>query len=121
MAEPLVSDELWNELEPLIPQKKADPRGGAPRKMTRRCLEGIVYVLRTGTQWQKLPVSQLWPSGTTCWRRFTEWSLAGIWPELHQRLLQKLGRLGQINLERAVIDSASVRAKKGAHTPAPAL
>ncbi len=120
MAEPLVHDELWNEIEPLLPKHPADPRGGAPRRSDRDCLEGIVHVLRTGCQWKLLPKSELWPSGITCWRRFTEWTHAGVWPQLHRRLLNLLGKAGAVDLSRVVVDSASVRAKKGARTPAPA-
>jgi transposase len=120
MAEPLVSDELWYQLEPLLPKHPPDPRGGAPRKPDRDCLEGIIHVLRTGTQWQQLPACDRWPSGSTCWRRFTEWTTAGIWPQLHRRLLNRLGIAGLVSLEKAVVDSASVRAKKGVCTPDPA-
>lgn len=120
MAEPLVSDELWIQIEPLLPKHTPDPRGGAPRVPDRPCLEGIVHVLRTSTQWQKLPKTALWPSGSTCWRRFTEWSRCGVWTQLHRRLLNLLGTAGAVDLETVVVDSASVRAKKGARTPAPA-
>jgi|SRR5579884_556104 len=120
MAEPLVSNELWNEIEPLLPKHPPDPRGGAPRKPDRACLEGVVYVLRTGCQWKLVPKSNLWPSGSTCWRRFTEWTKAGVWPQLHRRLLNLLGSAGAVDLDRIIVDSASVRAKKGARTPAPA-
>jgi len=121
MAEPLVSDELWNEIQPLLPKHAPDPRGGAPRKGDRSCLEGIVHVLRTGTQWQRLPKTDLWPSGSTCWRRFTEWTRNGVWTQLHRRLLNLLGVADALDIEAVVVDSASVRAKKGARTPAPAL
>ena len=120
MAEPLISDELWhNEVEPLLPKHPPDPRGGAPRKPDRPCLEGILHVLRTGTQWQRLPQCALWPSGSTCWRRFTEWTNAGVWPQLHRRLLNLLGVAGEADVETVIVDSASVRAKKGARTPDP--
>jgi transposase len=120
MAEPLVTDELWNQIEPLLPRHSPDPRGGAPRKSDRPCLEGIVHVLRTGTQWQRLPKCDLWPSGSTCWRRFTRWTGSGVWTQLHRRLLNLLGVAGAVDVETVIADSASVRAKKGAHTPAPA-
>jgi transposase len=121
MAESLVLDGVWTEIEPLLPKHHRDPRGGAPRKPDRHCLEGIVHVLRTGTQWQELPKCDLWPSGSTCWRRFKEWTMAGVWPQLHRRLLNLLGVAGEIDLDRVVVDSASLRAKKGgAHTgPSP--
>lgn len=117
MAESFVSDAFWYEVKPLFPRHPPDPRGGAPRADDRKCLEGIAYVLRTGCQWQMLPASDRWPSGSTCWRRFTEWSKAGVWPQLHRKLLNRLGKAGRIKLDTVVVDSASVRAKKGARTP----
>ncbi len=120
MAEPLVSDELWAEVEPLLPRHPPNPKGGAPRKPDRPCLEGVLHVLRTGCQWAMLPACDRWPSGSTCWRRFTEWTATGIWPRLHRRLLNLLGAAGAVDLDRVVVDSASVRAKKGARTPDPA-
>jgi transposase len=117
MAEPLVTDELWNGIEPLLPKHPMTSKGGAPRKPDRPCLEGIVHVLRTGTQWQKLPCCDRWPSGSTCWRRFDEWTRAGVWPQLHRILLNKLGSWGAVNLGHVVVDSASVRAKKQERTP----
>lgn len=120
MAEPFISDEFWNEIKPLLPEHPPNPRGGAPRKNDRQCLEGIAHVLRTGCQWERLPKCDRWPSGVTCWRRFTEWSQAGVWPQLHRKLLNRLGKAGEVRLDTVVVDSASVRAKKGAHIPDPA-
>jgi transposase len=75
-------------------------------------------VLKTGMPWQMLPTELGYGSGSTCWRRFHAWTQLGVWPKLHQHLLRVLGRRGRINLERAVIDSASMRALKGGRTPA---
>jgi transposase len=75
-------------------------------------------VLKTGIPWQMLPTELGYGSGSTCWRRFHAWTQSGVWPELHRRLLRVLGRRGRINLERAVIDSASVRALNEGRTPA---
>ena len=118
MAEPFISDEFWNEIKLLLPEHPPNPRGGAPRKNDRQCLEGIAHVLRTGCQWQSLPKCDRWPSGVTCWRRFSEWSRAGVWPQLHRKLLNRLGKAGEVRLDTVVVDSASVRAKKGVHTAA---
>jgi transposase len=119
MRQALVCDELWSHVEPLLPRHLPDPRGGAPRTPDRPCLEGILYVLKTGCQWQMLPSCELWPSGSTCWRRFAEWTAAGIWPQLHRLLLNALGVAGQIDLSVAVVDSASTRAVKGGRTAVP--
>lgn len=119
MAKKRVSEKLWKVIEPLLPEQKPSPRGGRPPVPNRACLEGIIFVLRTGIAWQDLPTRLGYGSGSTCWRRFRDWTELAVWPQLHQKLLRLLGRRGQINFERAVIDSASLRALKGGRTPAP--
>ena len=51
-----VSDELWEVLEPLIPEHVNTHRfgGGRPRVPDRTCADGIFYVLRTGCKWKAL-------------------------------------------------------------------
>ena len=119
MAE-LVSDELWKQIEPLLPPlPPPSPKGGRPPVQHRRALTGIVFVLKTGIPWQDLPTEMGCGSGSTCWRRFADWTRLSVWSKLHALLLATLGKAGAVNLERAVIDSASVRAVFGGHTPAP--
>jgi transposase len=118
MAKKRVSESLWKAIAPLLPAPTPSPKGGRPAVPDRACLEGIIFVLKSGLPWQMLPTELGYGSGSTCWRRFRAWTRLGVWPELHRRLLRVLGRRGQINLERAVIDSASVRALKGGRTPA---
>jgi transposase len=52
-------------------------------------------------------------SGSTCWRRFQRWTAAGVWEKVHQQLVVALGEHGLLNFERAVVDSASLRALQG--------
>jgi len=112
-----VTDELWAEIEPLLPKRRMTSNGGRPWRDDRAALAGIVFVLRTGIPWQALPAELGCGSGSTCWRRFAEWTEAGVWPELLERLIARAGRLGLIDLCRAVIDSQSVRAVSGGRTP----
>ena len=119
MAE-LVSDELWEQIEPLLPpEPEPSPLGGRPRVTNRQALTGVVFVLKTGIPWQALPTEMGCGSGSTCWRRFAEWTRLAVWSKLHTLLLSQLGKAGAVNLERAVIDSASVRAVFGGRTPDP--
>ncbi len=118
MARALVTDRLWAQLEPLLPPEKAKPAGGRPRASDRACLVGILFVLKTGCAWNDLP-AELAPSGPTCWRRFREWTAAGVWPRLWTQLLRSLGKIEGIDLSRAVIDSASFRAVFGGLTRVP--
>jgi transposase len=115
-ATDVVSDELWALIEPLLPARPPAKRGrtGRPRRDDRAALEGIVYVLRTGIGWAKLPVELGYGSGWTCWRRLREWSDAGVWEEVHRLVLDELARRGSLDWSRCSIDSVSVRAKRGA-------
>ena len=65
MAE-LVSDELWRQIEPLLPPlPPRSPKGGRPRVEHRPALTGIVFVLKTGIPWQDLPTEMGCGSGST--------------------------------------------------------
>jgi len=115
----LVSDELWAIIEPLLPAHPPQPKGGRPWVADRAALCGIIYVLKTGIQWQHLPTELGCGSGVTCWRRLRDWQAAGVWHRLHRALLDRLGEADRIDWSRASADSASVPAKKGARRPAP--
>ncbi len=114
MAKELLPDELWARIEVLIPPPRAYPRGGRPRVDDRAALTGILFVLKTGIQWEELPKEMGCGSGMTCWRRVRDWQAAGVWEALHEALLDDLGRSGAIDWDRVSVDSASVRAKGGA-------
>ena len=117
MAFTLLPDRLWNEIEPLLPRERSKPKGGRPRVDNRACLTGIVYVLRTGMPWRFVPAELGCGSGVTCWRRLRDWTKAGVWPRIHEKLLALLGRRGRLDASLVVMDSASVRAVLGARTP----
>src|SRR4051812_41491634 len=114
MSAPLVPDDLWEAIEPLLPNELPKPKGGRPRVPDRAALAGIVFVLRTGCPWRLLPKELGCGSGTTCWRRLRDWQAAGVWERLHERLLNWLGDDAAIDWSRASVDSLSVRAKRGA-------
>jgi transposase len=114
MSKPLVSDELWNVIAPLLPPEPPKPKGGRPRVPDRAALTGIIFVLRTGLPWELLPREMGCGSGSTCWRRLRDWQRAGVWERLHRTLLDRLGEADQIDWSRASLDSRSVPAKRGA-------
>src|SRR5688500_5872449 len=120
MAVELLPDELWDEVEPLLPGHRPQPKGGRPPVDDRLCLRGLIFILRSGMAYALLPTEVFGVSGVTCWRRLRDWTRAGVWPELHRRILNRLGKLGQIDQSKAVIDSQSLRAVFGGRTPAPA-
>ena len=98
-ATDIVTDELWTLIAPLIPTRPPAKRGrtGRPRCDNRAALEGIVFVVRTGIGWAKLPRELGYGSGWTCWRRLREWQDAGVWEDLHRLVLDDLTRRGQLD------------------------
>ena len=115
MAKELVSDELWEIIEPLLPPEPPKPEGGRPRVDDRAALTGIIFVLKSGIPWEMLPQEMGCGSGVTCWRRLREWQEAEVWERLHQVLLDRLGEADQIEWERACL--ASIPAKRGVQRP----
>lgn len=119
MARQIVSDELWGIVQPLIPKVKRRKRyPGRKRIPDRDVLTGILFVLRSGIPWEELPQEMGCGSGVTCWRRLKEWQEQGVWQRLHEVLLAKLNAAGEIDWQRAAIDSSHVRAFGGARRPA---
>src|SRR5262245_56553490 len=118
MAKPLVTDELWKRIQPLLPPENPKPKGGRPPKPDRAVLSGIIFVLRTGIPWEYLPAELGAGSGMTCWRRLRDWQEAGVWQKLHTVLLDALGDAEKIDWQRAAIDTQVVAAKRGASRPA---
>lgn len=118
MAKPLLPDDLWEAIEPLLPPEPPKPKGGWPRVPDRAALTGILFVLKSGIPWEMLPQEMGCGCGMTCWRRLRDWQEAGVWERLHQVLLGQLGQADQIDWSRASVDSQSIPAigdeKKGA-------
>ena len=111
----VVSDELWELVEPLLPKKGRRSRyPGRKRLSDREALCGILFVLHTGSAWTHLPQELGFGSGVTCWRRLDEWQRAGVWDKLHAVLLTRLRAAGEIEWSRAIVDSSQIQAKKGA-------
>ena len=120
MPKPLVTDELWAVVEPLLPKQPPKPKGGRPRVDDRDALSGILFVLKTPIPWEMLPQEMGCGSGMTCWRRLKEWHAAEVWERLHEALLDRLlGQADRIDWERASLDSAAVPAPGGAKRRVP--
>lgn len=108
----VLTDEQWERIAPHLPEHRVSPQGGRPWIDDRACLEGILWLLRTGARWQDIPVDL--PSGSTCWRRLQAWAADGVLDELHAILIAELDDLGKLNLDELIADATFIRAKKGA-------
>ena len=109
----MLTDEQWDKIKGLLPEPKRRRDGkGRPWASNRACLEGILWVLRTGARWRDLP--SRYPSGVTCWRRLRDWEERDVWLEAWRALLGTLDRRGLLRWEETFLDGSFAPAKKGA-------
>jgi transposase len=111
-----VSERLWQQLAPLLPDPPRRFRSpGRSRYPARACLEGILYVLFTDTPWLEVPYRELGlPSGETCRRRLEEWSRRGLLVQAITVLQEQLAGADRLDWRRVIVDASLVDAKKGA-------
>ena len=84
-----IPDDMWERIEPLIPEHTNTHRfgGGRPRVPDRQAMDGIFFVLRTGCQWRALDGTGIC-NGSTAHRRFQEWERAGVFEALWAQALR---------------------------------
>src|SRR5262245_10832463 len=107
-----ISDELWSKIEPFVPTRIRDedrvyrrkPGGGRKPKPARLVFEAIVYVLRTGCQWQALPKS--FGSASAIHARFQQWFRAGFFLAIWRAGLAEYDELEGIAWEWQSVDGA---------------
>jgi transposase len=120
MAAPLVPDDLWERIRPLIPVKPRRRRHPGRKPIDpRKALTAIVFVLKTGIPWEHLPRELGCGSGMTAWRYLRAWQRAGVWEKIHKTLLDRLRGAEKIDGSRAAVDSSSVRAVGGGEKTGP--
>ena len=106
-----LSDSQWLLIADLFPEQEMTRAGGRPSIPSRLCLEGILWILRSGAKWKELPKE--FPSYPTCWRRFRDWTRSGTWLAAWSRLLFLADDLKQIDWQVLLADGTFSRAKKG--------
>ena len=108
----VLADADWARIAPHLPPHTRSPRGGRPPADDRECLEGLLWLLRTGARWRDIPIDL--PSGSTCWRRLRDWAGEGVLEAVQAALVGDLAARGRIDLRELLADATFIRAKKGA-------
>jgi transposase len=118
---PLVSDALWERLQPLLPAPPPRRFRFPGRKPLdyRKILTGILFVLKTGIAWDDLPAELGCGCGKTCRHYLRLWYRDGAWLKLHAVLLAELNGADQIDWGRALIDASFVKAPEGGEDTGP--
>jgi len=112
-----VSDSFWNVVEPLIPPPVRDPNKAYKRKVgggrkpipSRRIFEAIMYVLRTGCQWQAL-LKERFGSPSAIYTHFARWQRQGFFLALWKKGLAEYDDMAGIAWDWQSIDGAMTKA-----------
>ena len=115
-----LSDELWAKVEPLLPKHVNTHRfgGGRPRVADRDAMDAILFVARTGCQWNALDATGIC-SCSSAYRRFREWAEAGVFLEFWRRGLLAYDEQSGIEWEWLALDGAMGKAPLGGEQTGP--
>jgi transposase len=102
MARYDLTEAEWRLVVPLLPNK---PRG-VPRVDDRRVINGIFYILRTGSPWRDLP--DRYGPYTTVYNRYNRWAKAGVWLKVFETFSSRSPR------SLHLIDSSVIHAHRHA-------
>ena len=94
----VISDGLWERMDPLLPGKATDR--GTTAKDNRLFLKALFWKVRTGSPWRDLP--DRFGKWNSQFRRFRRWSVSGLFERLFEALR------GDPDLEYVLIDGTIV-------------
>jgi transposase len=106
-----VPDDLWEEIEKIIPPRPSREKGGRPPADDRVLFNGIFYILRTGAAWREMPKE--YGPWQTVYDRFREWRDAGVFEDLWRKCLHHYDDLHGIDWEWQSGDGAYARSPLG--------
>jgi|SRR5579859_126394 len=110
-----LSDALWEGVHPLITPRPPRSRGGRPPLSDRQMLGAILYVLRTGIQWNALP--RALGASTTVYDRFRLWEAEGLFQRMWAAGLQEFDEVVGIDWEWQSLDGVMTKALSAAPRP----
>lgn len=108
-----IPDDVWEKMQPLIPPGKPHPLGcHNPRVPDRNAMNAILFVLRTGCQWNALSATGIC-SSASAHRRFQEWREAGVFQEFWIQGLLAYDKIDGIDWSWLSMDGAMTKAPLG--------
>lgn len=99
-----MSDELWQQIHPLLLENSPPKRTGRKRADWRRMIDGIVYRVRTGCKWNKLP--KQFGDDSTVHRWYQRWCKSGIMTRVWSMLVAHSAELAELTPEWQVVAAA---------------
>lgn len=108
-----MSDALWEQMEPLLPEPKPHPLGcHRPRVPNRAAMDAILLVLRTGMQWNALDGTGICTC-SSAYRRFREWIDAGVFAKIWRMGLLEYDELQGIDWSWLAMNGTMTKAPLG--------
>ena len=106
-----VPDELWEKIEPILEEHDPPGRTGRPRVDQRAVLDAVIFRLRTGCQWNRLPKE--FPDDSSVHRTFQRWVELGVLERVWAALVDECEELGGVDWEWQAADGAMSKARLG--------
>lgn len=108
-------DDLWDGIiHPTLDEHNPPAKTGRPRIDPRAALNGIIYILRTGAQWEALP--REFGDDSSVHRTFQRWVNMGLFDRILAELLRRADELGEIEWQWQSADGVMGKARKGGTT-----
>ena len=112
-----VSDALWQRCQAVLMELDPPKRLGRSRIDQRRGLNGIIFRLRSGCQWNHLP--REFGDDSSVHRTFQRWGKLGVFARLWGLLLEECQALGGVDWQWQAADGAMGKARLGGTLLAP--
>ncbi len=106
-----VNDELWGTIENVLKEFDPPATTGRPRTGQREALNGIIYIMRTGGQWNQLP--RQFGDDSSVHRTMQRWVAKGVFERIWAVLIEHCDELGGVDWDWQSADGAMGKARFG--------
>jgi putative transposase len=105
------SDELWKIIEGILDELDPPAETGRPRTGQREALNGVIYQMRSGVQWNHLPAR--FGDDSSVHRTMQRWISKGVFERIWAVLVENCEELGGVDWEWQSADGAMGKARFG--------
>ena len=104
-------DDLWDIIEPLLKRRYPAKTTGRPRADFRKVIDGVIFRLRSGCQWNHLPLA--FGPDSTVHQWFQVWCRDGVMLDIWKILVKRCDVPGAVEWEWQSADGAMGKARLG--------
>jgi putative transposase len=106
-----VNDELWSIIQKILDELDPPASTGRPRTGQREALNGIIYQMRSGVQWNQLP--KVFGDDSSVHRTMQRWIAEGVFERIWAVLIENCEELGGVEWRWQSADGAMGKARFG--------